>query len=359
MEEGGAPNNNLPQGRDEEDNDREGYVNFNGRRAKGVLYRINTMPENLRARMTTYVNEGFMKRDLRFAREVFGLVNTSGRKEFDMFWESPWIEEHVRDAPKKRKLEAQQRSMAVRSYIRASSSVAQDPDNVGKFLDTVDKLTDWEDKHDAKENVKTVSRILQSFERVAIRYLVSRCHDNAFDHCRENVLRHLNIRGQDLEYENADTATNPSVLANTFRRNDTLFDTFAAVVASQITWADATNGTRNTTNIICTHLKEKMDLAATIMIRVLNSFEDAIPLDNLGLPLTEIDGNMCVSKGVLVVCPGQETATYILDIEPRPGDEHRGMMMDLSNVKTISISQYLEEREDGTLASVPSSSRRR
>jgi len=35
------------------------------------------------------------------------------------------------------------------------------------------------------------------------------------------------------------------------------------------------------------------------------------------------------------------------------------MMMDLSNVKTISISQYLEEREDGTLASVPSSSRRR
>ena len=75
--------------------------------------------------------------------QVFGLVNTSGRKDFEVFWESPWTEEHVQDAPKKRKLEAQQRSMAVRSYIRASS-MQQDQHDVGKFIETVDQLTHWE-----------------------------------------------------------------------------------------------------------------------------------------------------------------------------------------------------------------------
>jgi hypothetical protein len=75
--------------------------------------------------------------------QVFGLVNTSGRKDFEVFWESPWTEEHVQDAPKKRKLEAQQRSMAVRSYIRASS-MQQEQHDVGKFIETVDQLTQWE-----------------------------------------------------------------------------------------------------------------------------------------------------------------------------------------------------------------------
>ena len=74
---------------------------------------------------------------------MFGLVNTSGRKDFEVFWESPWTEEHVQDAPKKRKLEAQQRSMAVRSYIRASS-MQQEQHDVGKFIETVDQLTQWE-----------------------------------------------------------------------------------------------------------------------------------------------------------------------------------------------------------------------
>ncbi len=113
--------------------------------------------------------------DMRYARAVFGLVNTSGRKDFEIFWESPWYapllllcsnlfslinsiqfwvlivliylkntttyknnnvytifiitrnEEHVQDAPRKRKLETQQRSMAVRSYIRSSSMQASFP----------------------------------------------------------------------------------------------------------------------------------------------------------------------------------------------------------------------------------------
>jgi hypothetical protein len=68
----------------------EGFVAFKGRQAKGVLYRINPMPTQLMERMEKYVHGAAMGKDVRFARAVFGLVNTSGRKDFDVFWESPW-----------------------------------------------------------------------------------------------------------------------------------------------------------------------------------------------------------------------------------------------------------------------------
>lgn len=66
------------------------YVPLRGRQAKGVLYRINPMPDALHRRMEEYVRDGFMEKDMRYARVVYGLVNTSGRKDFDLFWESPW-----------------------------------------------------------------------------------------------------------------------------------------------------------------------------------------------------------------------------------------------------------------------------
>ena len=68
-------------------------------------------------------------------------------------------------------MEAQHRAMAVRSYIRASAP--QESENVEKYLNTVDQLTKWEDQHDAKDAVKTVSRMVQSFERTTIRSVAS------------------------------------------------------------------------------------------------------------------------------------------------------------------------------------------
>lgn len=68
----------------------DGYVSFRGRQASGVLYRINPMPDELIAKMEEYVHGGPMGQDMRYARAVFGLVNTSGRKDFELFWESPW-----------------------------------------------------------------------------------------------------------------------------------------------------------------------------------------------------------------------------------------------------------------------------
>jgi hypothetical protein len=38
------------------------------------------------------------------------------------------------------------------------------------------------------------------------------------------------------------------------------------------------------------------------------------------------------------VCPGSESATYVLDIEPQKGP------LDLSKVRTITITQVLEDQ---------------
>lgn len=101
-----------------------GYHAFQGRQAKGVLYKLSPMTNQLRERMTKYVHEGFMNKDLRYIQIIYGLMNTSGKKDFDMFWESPWVEEHVLDTSKRRKVDKLQRSIAVSSYIRANAQVS-------------------------------------------------------------------------------------------------------------------------------------------------------------------------------------------------------------------------------------------
>ena len=39
----------------------------------------------------------------------------------------------------------------------------------------------------------------------------------------------------------------------------------------------------------------------------------------VGMPLMDMTGSMCVARGVLVVCPSCQSATYVLDIEQPHG----------------------------------------
>ena len=64
-----------------------------------------------------------------------------------------------------------------------------------------------------------------------------------------------------------------------------------------------------------------------------------ITKDNIGLPLMNIDFNICVSKGVLLVGSNSNSATYILDIEDN--NDANGSL-DLSGVKTIKIIQKFD-----------------
>jgi hypothetical protein len=310
------------------------YHAFRARQAKGVLYKISAVDGPARARLTTYVHNGAMDADLRYVREVFGLVNTSGRKDFDLFWESPWVEEHVRDTTRKRKLDAQQRAVAVRSYIRASTTAATESENVDKFLETVDRLTEWEDRHGAKDIVKTVSRMVQSFERASIATLQSLLSQSRCASYVANVSVHIDPARVTPA---SDAAGEPDVtsIACTLRRSNPVFHLFAAVVAAEIIWAEATNGSRNTTIFMCKQLNEKRDESAMALIRCLNQNTLQIPHDAVGLPLMNINASMCVCRGVLVVMPGATSATYILDLADG--------VTDLSGVRNIRVSHVVED----------------
>ena len=305
--------------------DEEGYSTFRARTAKGVLFRLSPLDDPLRERLTRYVEEGAMDADHRYVRTVFGLVNTSSRKEFDQYWESPWMEEHALDTSRKRKLDAAQRSLAVRSFIRASTTTAPDPDHVDRFLHTVDKLTEWEDRNGARDLVKTVSRLVQSFEHVALSTLRATLEAPSCAGYRVAVQGKL--------------PTHVDSAACTLRRHNDVYDRFACLVASELIWGEATNGTRNTSIYMCKQLDDKRQNAAMALVRALALPAVRLVPDTLGMPLMSVNGSMCVTRGVLVVMPGQVSATYVIDLQEGQTPD------DLAHVKTIQIMSVVEEAD--------------
>ena len=309
----------------------ESYRAFRARNAKGVLYRLSSMDDPLRARVQVYVHGGAMDADLRYARELYGLTNTSGRKEFELFWESPWAEEHARDAPRKRRKRDAQH-LAVRSYIRASTA-AGPPAETASFLDTVDKLTEWEDDNvdAAREVVKTVSRLVQSHEHAALASLGALAESPACASYRGALRAYFRLSAAG----DADAPLTTEALACTLRRSAAVYPQFAAVVAAELIWAEATNGTRNTTIYMCRQLDDKRATAAMALLRVLAGVRE-LPPDTVGLPLMSVRCSLCVTRGVLVVMPGSVSATYVLDLLPT--EDVGG---DLSQIKMIQIARVV------------------
>jgi hypothetical protein len=220
----------------------------------------------------------------------------------------------------------------------------------------VDRLTQWEDRHDAKENVKTVSRVVQSFERTAIRSLVTmvsnrnyRMYADAVHSALEVDEEEVGRSRQDAEGEGERDAvslgsSDIEKKACNMRRDDHFFDLFAAGVAAEMIWADATNGTRSMPKHLLDRLLQKKNDAMLNLARTIHSRNPAFSADNVGMPLMETTGSMCVSRGVLVVCPGSLSATYVLDIEQARGAA-AGAPMDLSQVRTITITGVLEDEK--------------
>jgi len=139
---------------DEEENGQDGFVAFGGRQVKAFLYKLSPMSDTIKTEMTAYVHDGWMQKDLRFAREVFGRTNTSGRKDFLDFWESPWVEEHLHETPKKRRMDAMQKANAMRNYVKNASTQEAQQD-INKYMQTVDTLSRWQDLPNENE-VRTV-----------------------------------------------------------------------------------------------------------------------------------------------------------------------------------------------------------
>jgi hypothetical protein len=285
----------------------KGYHSF-APKVRGVLYKISPLTPEQGTNVEKYIREGAMKRDSVFVSALFGLVAPSKTKDLSMFWESPWIEDQVKESGKKRKLQQQQRSLAVRSFIKAST---QDTSvNVDSFLDKVEKLTQWDQSEDGalRENLQTVSRLVQSFEKKAVLSLLNLLQSGGVN--SPIAQQHLNrLKGTpsgDLD-----------PIAHALRRAPHTYFAFASLVASELLLAEASNGSRN----ISINMSRRMDndrftCINTMLDNLQKATAAALPRDTVGLPLMDLTCNVCVSKGVLVVANKRSSqATYVLDIE--------------------------------------------
>ena len=227
----------------------------------------------------------------------------------------------------------------MRSYIRASTSAPSADANVDTFLSTVDKLTEWEDRHGARDLVKTVSRKVQSLEHMALRTLLENLEESRFNSQRLRV-RAMLLEEQDL-----------AATACTLRRCAETRPWLAALVAEELFYGEATACTRNLTLHMCERMQAKRASAAVDLLRVLIDRADPLPRDTVGMPLMSVRGSMCVTRGVLVVMPGGVSATYVLDLEDTG-------LADLAQVKSIQITQVVMEpdlpaKKDARAPAVP------
>jgi hypothetical protein len=119
-------------------------------------------------------------------------------------------------------------------------------------------------------------------------------------------------------------------------------------VALEISWADATSGTRNTPIYMCRQIQDNKEGAVITLIRALDAISEEIEPDTTGIPLMRINCNMCVSSnGVLVMGKDSTDAVYVLDM--LNGFNANGRL-DLTNVKTIHITRTFSEKDEIAIA---------
>ncbi len=318
---------------------------------KAVLYKIPRVDPVLYQRLEQYVKEGAQEADHRFAREVYGLINTTGRREFGLFWESPWEDDETRqENASKRKQDEQQRSMAMRSYIRAStttlsetgtSALDENGENLRRFLKTVDELKRWDEGHAQRSLVKTVSRVLQSYERTGLVNLNGHLEAGAGMSTYRNALQDF-LRSDFPDDEAAARHHHNalSMVACTLRRDDQTYHHFAEVVANELVWADATSAARNTTNHMSERLRAKCVTGYVNLLRKLYELyrQGTLPaMDHEGMALMDMNRSMIIAQhGILCVVPGTAEATYILDLEGG------GAAVDFNEIRRIKILRVVD-----------------
>ena len=327
---------------EEASEEEEGFVAFEGRKVKAILYKLAPMDDDMKKEITAYVHDGYMDKDARFARTVFGEMNSSGRRDYSEFFESPWVEEHVRETGKRKRLNMIQKNVATRTFIKAM--VGQDGNDVEKYMHTADKLREWEEQRDDDEDVKTVSRMVQSFERIAVREVLLALEErwaSGYGNAKTHMER--------LRRANKSEEDTISMLCHSLRRCDNIYDVFAHMVCMEMVWADATNGSKNTSIHMTKQIEEKRNASKRQLVRSLDEITDPkkLPADKMGIPLMHIKKNMCISSnGVLVVGKESTDVVYVLDMIT--GFDTKGRL-DLTDVKSIQITQVFSERDEEAL----------
>lgn len=318
-------------------------------KANGVLFKISPLSDKDSTDIETYIRDGAMERDLVFVDTLYGIVAPSQTRDYSMFWESPWVEEHIKETGKKRRIEEQQRTMAVRSFIKTTAAAAttqiQDGEDVDRFLNTVDRLTEW-DRHNApddtvRQSIKTVSRMVQSFEKKTVTNLLSILQTGGIRN--PGALHHL----QRLCHSSTGDI---APVTHSLRRSPLTYIAFATLVASELILSEANSGSKNVTINTARRMDQERFHAVNTMFDILNRATPTNLLkDTLGLPLMQTNARICISKGVLVVADQKSTqATYILEINNldeilarRPKRSNKGL-------DVIQITAQIFEESDAT-----------
>ena len=128
---------------------------------------------------------------------------------------------------------------------------------MAQYIESVEKLTQWEDKQEdgSQEVVKTVSRMVQSFEHTVINDMCNEIEENNHIWGSYDFKNFFDLDDDDDDDGNSSSIDSNeqgtpmkqtiSSLANAFRRSDAVYHHFASIVASEITKGYLLSGHRN------------------------------------------------------------------------------------------------------------------
>ena len=98
-------------------------------------------------------------------------------------------EEHVSDTNKRKRVVEQQKSYAFRQYFR--NAQAEAGGDVKSYIEDVDALQKWENSNSNSDPVKTVSRVVQSMEVMALESIDSMLSNKTLD--GPNTQQHIRL----------------------------------------------------------------------------------------------------------------------------------------------------------------------
>jgi len=138
-------------------------------RVKAELYQVERGEAGFMRNVKRYVDEG-RALDLRYVRQLCGLLDFAERRGFNYFWESPFVEEHAQETVKRRRIQQRQRQNNLSRVIGS----ADDPAKVEETYNLIKRLEEQDaETTSATEPVKTVSKVVQSFEKRAVRNMLT------------------------------------------------------------------------------------------------------------------------------------------------------------------------------------------
>ena len=301
------------------------YEEKGKRRLTASIFKVQRANQALLSQVEAYAKHG-AQLDLRFVRLLYGLVNFSDRREFNYFWECPFTE-LASDSVKRRRLAQQQRQANLSRVIATAPDMTTAKEFVKMARDTVKEDDEADKIEGGAEAVRTVSRVVQAFEKRAVRNMLTLLQSNraaqrfAHGYGQATMLYALAAEHMERLTACADASEGEiEPLVNTLRRSGHTYDLFAQLVAAELNLLEGTNGSRITSQHLSRRLQRVRDDAQLALLAHLDSLQH-LPADTYGMPYMHVEEPLIVRSGVLVVSPQlQNQALWVLQLRDAPAD---------------------------------------